>query len=97
MKQIDFMYFMKAFGFILAQKPNGNVITLMRPGIEINHNYKRKDLMSIRIIDFDSIYKIPDRDMLENICKMHLTKMDEDIFEDVHKFCESNLKKIKTR
>ena len=70
----------------------GNAIVQLRPQIQLVHNYKKKNLMTIRFIEDQTIFMIPSRKELEEIYRMHMENSDLTVI--LRDYCEKHLEKM---
>lgn len=91
MKQHEFIMVSNNIGISnTIQDDIGNTKAQLKDGITINHNYKKKDMMTISFDEENIKFLIPDRNTLERIYKMYL-ETGINGKSVVKKFCTENL------
>lgn len=90
MTQPDFIMMANKIGCKVAQATK--VVVELRPYVQLSHNYKKKDLMTIKFLEDQVEFKIPDRSSLEEIYRMHLEK--ENIVQALRNLCEEKFEKV---
>lgn len=90
-KFIEMANNMKPAGGI-NQTDDGNTVVQLRDNIQIIHNYKRRNEISILFQDTNERYIIPDQKELEFIYRTHLGE--QDILQKLHQHAEETYKKI---
>ena len=91
MKQHEFIYLSRNMTNQVRQDLIGNVIVDLNQMVEITHNYKKKDLMTLTMKEDQSKYTIPSRSDLEEIYKIQVSE--ENPIQLIREYCEKNLKK----
>jgi len=76
----------------VAQIENGIVRVSLTPQIEIDHSYKKKNMMTIKFTECGDQYIIPDRKELEFVVGFHL-EGESSTF--IKKYCEDWFKTTK--
>lgn len=93
MKQHEFIWMTNnVHASNVVQDDSGNTAVTLRKNILLVHNYKKKDQMSIILVDTNSQFLIPSKKELESIFRLHLEN--KDLNEIIVKYCTENLSKI---
>lgn len=93
MKQHEFIWAAKNMQTTeTRQDAFGNTFIRLRKDIQLTHNYKKKDRMTIEFQDDNSVYLIPTDKELKEIYRLHLENVN--LNEILHQYCSMNLTKI---
>jgi len=92
MQQPDFIYLARGVAGEVTQDEIGNTIVQLRPQIQLKHNYKKKNLMTILFTEDQSMFCIPTRKDLESIYRLHLEN--KDLTQILRAYCEQQLEKL---
>ena len=91
MKQIEFMMecakVPKRLSFV--QLPDAVVMIRLHKNIEVYHYSKKRDRMEIHFTNTDDKFKIPDKKILMELFRIHLTN--EESYVLLHQYCKNNL------
>ena len=69
----------------VTQGPNGETTVEVRPNINIVHEYRRKNRMTMHLVERDEKYIIPSERELEHIYRLHLEH--EDVMTPLMEYC----------
>jgi hypothetical protein len=75
----------------VTQGTNGETTIELRPNINIVHDYRRKNQMTIRLLEREEKYIIPSEKELERIYRLHLEH--KDIMVPLMEYC-AQLEKV---
>lgn len=94
MKQHEFIWAARNMNVGEArQNDSGQTYITLRHGIQLTHDYKKKDQMTIEFLEDQSAYVIHDRKELEAIYRLHLEN--QNLNDVLRRYCSENLTKIK--
>lgn len=93
MKQMEFLWMSNNIQpEEVIQGENGDVIVNLRKGIQVIHNYKRGNKMTVRFTEDQTSFVIPSKKELEDIYRMHLGNTN--LINELRKYCDDNLQSL---
>lgn len=76
----------------IEQRPDGNTVVGLRPQINIIHNFKRKDQITVVFLDDHATFVVPSKSALEDIYRMHLANTN--LVQVLRKYCDDNFEML---
>ena len=76
----------------VRQDEIGHTEVELRPHIKITHDYNSHNLMLLSFTETRDFYKIPSKDALEDIFRLHLTN--ENLEMPLHEYADANLTRL---
>jgi hypothetical protein len=92
MQQHEFIWMAQKLGIKSQQGAEGITVINLRPQIQIAHNYKKKDQMTVIFTEDQSRFLISSKPQLEEI--ILLERSNKDLEQILRKYCEDNLEKV---
>lgn len=76
----------------VEQKPSGETIVGLRPQINIIHDFKKGNRLTIVFLDDGATFLIPSKEELEEIYAMHLANTN--LVQVLRKYCDDNFEML---
>ena len=91
MEQQEFIWMAKNLKVVdVIQDEIGNTIIQLRPQVQLVHNYKKSNLMTVKFVEDQMMFIVPSRKELEEIYRLHLEN--ENLIQLLREYCELHLK-----